>query len=228
MTDIQPNVEAQGMEMSVLVDRRTIDLTGQRFGRLMALSYAGKGSNGALWLCRCDCGGEKVVIGSSLRSGNTASCGCLVGASWRTHGMGSHPAYGSWDNMITRCTNPRHNAWSHYGGRGIAVCDRWRGFAAFWEDVGATWAPGLTLDRIDVNGNYEPSNVRWITQKEQMRNTRANRMCETPWGRITVAEASERSGIHHGTLGNRIRRGWPVDRLFDPVQRKTARTSAYD
>src|SRR3954467_15274800 len=99
MTGIQPSTE-----MNIPIGRRAIDIAGQRFGRLIALSYAGKGNNGALWLCRCDCGGEKLVLGSCLRGSNTTSCGCLVGAAWRTHGMGNHPSYGSWYNMIQRCT----------------------------------------------------------------------------------------------------------------------------
>jgi hypothetical protein len=198
----------------------TKDMTGQRFGRLTVLSYVGSDRNkqGSLWLCLCDCGVEKVVRGGALRSGDTTSCSCLgrerLVTNRTKHGMHRHPAYMSWENMIQRCTNPKIPRWKDYGGRGIGVCDRWRDFAAFWSDLGATWEQGLSLDRIDVNGNYEPGNVRWASDHQQARNMRRNRLIETPWGKITIAEAAERSGLSHSAITHRANNGWPADRLF--------------
>jgi hypothetical protein len=197
-----------------------VKLAGQRFGRLVALSYAGSSKHGqSTWLCRCDCGQEKVALGSNLRRGRTASCGCAVidalkGRSTK-HGMSRHPAYISWKAMIKRCANPRIPNWADYGGRGIKVCDRWRGsFEAFWED-NPGWQPGASLDRIDNDGNYALGNVRWASRQQQNRNQRRCRMIDTPlWGRVSLAEAAERSGIGRGTLSGRLDRNWPADRLF--------------
>ncbi len=157
------------------------DLTGQRFERLEVLGYAGTNQHrAALWLCRCtgpDCGGREITVpGNSLSKGNTRSCGCLSRESTadrsRIHGLHGHPLYKVWQGMITRCHSPNHKAFARYGARGITVCPRWRGsFEAFYQDVSDGYAPGLQLDRIDNDGNYEPGNVRWATDKEQRANT---------------------------------------------------------
>jgi hypothetical protein len=149
------------------------DIRNQRFDRLVAISYV----TPERWLCICDCGTSKVVIGSDLRRGKIRSCGCILrelkktGDLRRTHGASNTPEYRTWSSMINRCNNPKTSYFHRYGGRGIAVCSRWReSFENFFVDMG-TRPPGKTIDRIRVDGNYEPSNCRWATALEQAANT---------------------------------------------------------
>lgn len=154
-----------------------VEMTGRRCGMLTALREDGRINGKVAWRCRCDCGAETTVDGVSLRTGNTRSCGCR--ARFR-HGYSRadrrHPLYWTWKSMRQRCSNPRNDGYALYGGRGINVCDRWsRSFPAFLEDVGERPSPGMSIDRIDPNGNYEPSNVRWATAAEQQHNRRDSR-----------------------------------------------------
>lgn len=208
------------------------DLAGRRFGRLSVVGFVGKNNqNAALWGCVCDCGGTTVIpTGELLRSGQDSdgrvrrgvrSCGCLqpdmAVETHTTHGMTGTPEYQAWADMISRCENPDAGEFKRYGARGISVCAAWRSsFERFLADIGLR-PEGLTLDRIDVNGNYEPDNIRWATQTTQMRNRRCNRYLEYKGERMTLAEASERSGIDKGTIRGRLRRGWPDHRIFDPT-----------
>lgn len=160
---------------------RYIDRSGERFGRLTVINDAGRTKRGkTLWNCLCDCGEMVVVRGYLLASGATQSCGCLrseiSGQRLRTHGKYNTPEYRSWSKMIRRCTDKNCRQWKWYGGRGITVCTRWANcFDSFLKDVGCRPSKGHSLDRFpDRDGNYEPGNVRWATQKQQMRNTRAN------------------------------------------------------
>lgn len=149
------------------------DFTGHRYGRLVVIAHAGKNRHGhSLWLCKCECGNEKVLNSVAFRHGNTKSCGCLQSENRTKHGMHGSPEYMTWNSMIQRCENPHSKAYNHYGGRGITVCDRWKDFDNFFQDMGERPSPKYSLDRIDVNGNYEPANCRWTTQQEQVRNTR--------------------------------------------------------
>jgi hypothetical protein len=130
-------------------------------------------------LCRCDCGTEKPVRVQNLLRGNVRSCGCLRaglhGAPIGNHGLSGHPLYNSWVAIVSRCTKPDHRDWPNYGGRGITVCARWlgaSGLANFIADAGEKPSPRHSLDRIDNDGGYEPGNIRWATQKEQLANQR--------------------------------------------------------
>lgn len=155
------------------------DLTGQRFGRLVVLRLAAR-SPEARWECLCDCGQRTVTRGTTLRNGETRSCGCAsveALATHRanpTHGMSRGPTWRSWSNMRGRVFNLNHHAYDRYGGRGITICPEWASFAQFYADMGPRPA-GMTLDRIDPDGNYEPGNCRWADWSTQRRNQRRMR-----------------------------------------------------
>jgi hypothetical protein len=155
---------------------------GERFGRLVVVEGGFKKWRKAAYRCRCDCGAESILAVSNLVSGNTRSCGCLSrdrkverGRASAKHRMIKTPTYYSWSGMVQRCTNPKSKQWPDYGGRGITVCDRWLTFANFLADMGER-PRGLSIDRINVNGSYEPGNCRWATAAEQAQNQRRTKL----------------------------------------------------
>ncbi len=199
------------------------DLTGKQFGLWTVVSRAGSvrpgGSTGieATWTVRCECGVEKVLRQSILRKGASRSCGRHF-RRW-THGMSHLPEHLVWRKMLERCTSSKDASYPNYGGRGITVCDRWRDFAMFIADMGPRPSPKHSIDRIDVNGNYEPGNCRWATKKQQARNTRRTRLITVGDRSMTMAEWSEVSGIPFHAVKCRIQRGWsPYRAVTEPIR----------
>lgn len=149
---------------------RVVDELGKRYDKLVVVARSLSPRRGSVaWLCRCDCGNERVVLGIQLRSGTVRSCGCNK----VKHHRASEAIYKRWCGMVARCSNPKHVAYPLYGGRGIRVCERWLSFENFYADMGECPRPGMSLDRIDVNGEYSPANVRWADSKTQRNNQRA-------------------------------------------------------
>ena len=194
------------------------DRTGERYNSLVCIRPEKRGGY-IYWLCKCDCGNETIVRGENLTSGAVKSCGCAGDHSNRIHGMSHTRLHNIWSRLFYRCYNPKCVHFKHYGGRGIRVCDEWHGTGGFQRFMKWALSNGyeetLTLDRINVNGNYEPDNCRWITQKQQMNNTRVNRFVSYNGQTHTVAEWSEITGISYATLSQRINKlNWPIEKAL--------------
>jgi hypothetical protein len=202
----------------------------QRFGKLTVVRDAGMHDGRRLVLCRCACGSEKIFKLNHLKTGNTKSCGCYKkewssenGKKNRTHGetLGRRTAeYKTWHSMIQRCEYPKHVDFKNYGAKGISVCPRWReSFEVFLEDMGRKPSPLHTIERKDVRGNYEPSNCRWATQKEQQRNRSSNRILVIDGKAKCVSEWLEvsRSGVSKELCNYRLKAGWEAKKaVFTP------------
>jgi len=150
------------------------DLTGKRYGRFTVIKISERDSSGRTkWICRCDCGCEKIVCGEHLVNGHTKSCGCLRRELLTIHGKNKSPEYRTWQAMKTRCESKNSTQYLDYGGRGIKVCERWRNsFNDFYEDMGDKPSKEYSIERKNNDGNYEPSNCVWATRSEQRRNQR--------------------------------------------------------
>lgn len=206
-----------------------LDLTGQRFGMLTVVSMQPRTSARTRWLCRCDCGKEHTAATDHLRRGEIKSCGCnrasAIRAGVMQHGLLGRdtrtPEAMVWADAQNRCHNPRNKAYRIYGGRGIALCSRWRfgedgksGLECFLADMGPRPSAEHSLDRKNNELGYSKENCRWATRKEQQRNMRSNRMIELDGERICVAEAAERYGLKPPTVYSRLHLGWPIDRAL--------------
>lgn len=193
---------------------------GKVFGRLTVISYAGKSaSKHSLWLCRCECGNERLIRRGTLTTGHTLSCGCYrrsmkVGFK---HGESKTRLYNIWNQMIHRCSDNKNISYPLYGGRGICVCDEWGDFERFksWA-LENGYAKGLVIDRIDSDSNYGPDNCRWVTQKENSNNKRNNRYLTIDGVTKTAKQWAEQKGINYATLIYRMNKGiTDAKRLFD-------------
>jgi hypothetical protein len=194
------------------------DLTGSRYGALVALRLGEKQrkTNGAWWLCACDCGATKNLPSSDLVGGKISSCGCQhsqrIGLAGTKHGMSKVRTYRIWQAMRNRCNRLHQD----YSARGITYDKRWDSFENFLADMGDA-AEGMSIDRIDVNGNYEKSNCRWATREQQANNTRANVFIDWNGKRQTRSQWERELGMRPTTLRSRLRAGWPMDRAMKPL-----------
>ena len=223
----QRKTQSCGCKKSQLLrDSKYIDLTGHRFGRLVVTGFSNKTENRIYyWKCQCDCGNEIVASGNNLKSGNTKSCGCLnkekMIETHKTHGMFGTRIYGIWNGLIMRCENKKIPLYKRDGGRGISVCKEWHNFEAFYK-----WAmengyrDDLTIDRIDYNGNYEPSNCRWTDNITQANNTRRNFYITYNGETHTLAEWSRILGFNYDLVKHRLYNGWDFYRAINTPKLK--------
>jgi hypothetical protein len=195
------------------------ELIGKRFGYLEVIGYACllAESKQKLYLCRCDCGNEKLIVASSLKAGRTKSCGCyakkfLFNTERVTkHGQSRSPTYKIWAGMKRRCSNNASGKSKRlYFDKGIRVCDSWQRFENFLLDMGER-PEGMTIERIDSNKDYEPSNCKWATPKEQGNNTCANHFVEYNNKRQTIAQWADELGIKANTLSYRLKRAFAAE-----------------
>jgi len=206
---------------------RLSDLTGQRFGRLLVLEQAETLSPGnARWKCQCDCGSVTYSQGGTLRTGRHLSCGCLQRERATKHGMERSVEYMTWAQMKSRCINPNHRSYGAYGGRGITVCKRWlSSFEKFFADMGNR-PEGHSLERINNEKGYSPSNCRWASTKDQNNNRRNNVRLVMDGKSQTLTEWADKYDISPITVKSRLKAGWPVaDALLRPVDKRKATKS---
>lgn len=216
--------KGSGIFCSILCAKRalTSNLTGKRFGILTAvrmcypndLKTTKTTENRTHWLCRCDCGKERVVAAKYLLHGDSKSCGCL--SVKRSYGQTKNPEYCVWTGMQHRCYDKKNEKYPDYGGRGIIVCDRWlQSFSNFLDDMGGRPTPKHTIDRINNNGNYEKENCRWATSKEQARNKRNNRWIEYNGQKLIIQDWAKLFNVNMSTLHERLKNGQPFEDIFN-------------
>ena len=200
---------------------------GDIFGRLVVIDTEQRKRNQPASLCKCKCGDIKIITNSDLRSNRVNSCGCLkrelITINNTTHNLKTHRLYSIYNNMKSRCYNSKLKSYKNYGARGIKICDDWlTDFMNFYNwAIDNGYKEGLTLDRIDVNGNYEPSNCRWTTSKVQCNNTRSNVMITIGNDTKTLSNWCEVYNINYKTVRDRIKRNWTIERaLSEPVNIK--------
>lgn len=194
--------------------RIAIDITGNKYGRLTVIKKTGRDKKGnALWLCKCSCGELSIVRSQHLRRGETKSCGCLAKGNARRYGESRNRLALIWRAMINRCLSENNPNYKHYGARGIIVCAEWFDFFAFrdWANSNG-YSEELTLERKDVNGNYEPANCKWATMKDQENNRTNNRLIFAKGRTMTLQQWSDLTGIPRETIRSRLERGWSAER----------------
>lgn len=201
-----------------------IDLTGKRFGRLVAISHDGRNKNKqTCWTFACDCGKVKSIVGQSVREGKVISCGCYM-REWASqnsykHGLSNHPCYQVWHGMMSRCYDESNRNWKSYGSRGIKVCDRWHSMENFISDTEPK-PEGMSIDRINVNGDYAPDNWRWATDEMQNRNRQDSINVVFNGIEMPASHASLLIGGSNSLVSMRLKKGWSMEKaLTTPVLR---------
>lgn len=199
-----------------------MDLSGQRYGNLTVISRSENKGKAIYWNCICDCGNKCIIRGSHMREGRTFSCqkcgrqrqSMATSKKYERNGN----LYHVWVAMKQRCFNPRSQEYYNYGGRGITVCDEWFDYVNFYEWARGKYEPGLTIDRIDVNGNYEPSNCRFVPQSIQNVNRRNNRYVTYNGETKAASEMAKKYGFRPSVLYKRLKTGWTIERaLTEPL-----------
>lgn len=211
---------------------KVLELKGRVYERLTVIKFLGVTKRRAIWLCQCSCGNKTKVCTSYLQSGKTRSCGCLKReltlARTRTHGKTKTAEYGIWAGMMARCFNPNNDHYNSYGARGIKVCDKWKEFINFFNDMGLRPSDAYSIDRINVNGNYELSNCRWILKVEQQRNTQKSIHITWQGTTMCLREWAAKLGIEYKMLWARLKNGWSVAQAFTASTRERGVPIAYD
>lgn len=219
--------------------RPTIDMAGKRIGKLTVLERVGAWDKQVWWLCRCECGTEKVISGATLRRGKTQSCGCVYRATRSEiahksiavikHGDSFSRLYFMYRSMRARCENPNSISYKSYGGRGINVCEEWLEYANFkkWAlESGYDESAPLgecTIDRIDADGNYCPENCRWVTAKDQANNRRSTPFLTINGETLPLTEWAEKTGIPRDLIYSRYKRGWSGEELISAPEQHRRR-----
>ncbi len=213
--------------------KKRLDLEGKRFGKLTVVAFVGLAPNRAsLWLCRCDCGEERTHAGSNLTRGNIVSCGCSRRGPRVDSPVDSHPDFGCFSGMLSRCNNPKSRGYRRYGARGINVCQRWLdgGFRVFIADMGARPTPQHSIDRINNDGGYwcgrpdchecgplnRVPNCRWATSRQQQNNRSVTTLLTYQGETLPLTEWSERLGVHRHTIQKRLDAGKPIEQVLMP------------
>ncbi len=217
---------------------KTVDLIGERYGRLTVIAKSGQEKEKhrrSLWLCECDCGKQKIVTTDHLKSGSTKSCGCLKrevataqileysaqnpGAR-RTHGATGKKIYWAYQHMMERCYSPQSERFISYGARGICVCDEWKNNPKAFVDWSLSngFEEDLTLDRINVNGDYCPENCRWVSWDVQANNKRSSVYVNVRGEKLTLAQVAQKYGLRKGTVWWRHHHGWEDEDLIKPLR----------
>ena len=201
---------------------KIVDIKGKKFNRLTVLEYVGNSK----WLCKCACGKETIVLGADIRSGHTKSCGCYNSEQAKlrnsTHNKTKTRLYETWEHIKRRCYSITCNDYKNYGSRGIKVCDEWRNdFMAFYNwAIQNGYDDNLTIDRIDNNGNYEPSNCRWVDRYIQANNTRRNHYYIVNGEKLTISEIARKYNMNYNTLNNRLWHGMSIEDALNTPLRK--------
>lgn len=212
------------------------DYTGFKTGKLTVIKIIKReelphiypNKSGTVWECFCECGNTCYKLATEIQQGKAKSCGCRKNDQWKEatnknkkyeEGTLKTTEYSTWQGMIQRCTNPNNEGYHLYMGKGIKVCDRWldkeRGFLNFLEDMGKKPSPQHSLDRIDGNGNYEPSNCRWVTWFVQLANTSRNRWIEYNGEQFILAELARKLGIHEHTFSYHLHKGHSIEYMLE-------------
>lgn len=202
------------------------DLTNQKFNRLTVLQRDKNKWNRVMWKCRCDCGNIIFVNTYALKSGSAKSCGCykseILGNAMRKHKLSNTRIYNIWKGMRKRCNNPNSSSYYLYGGRGIKVCEEWDKFLPFYYwSMQNGYAENLSIDRINYDGNYEPSNCRWVDSEQQNNNTRQNVFITYNGKTLTLSQWAKYVGLTYSCLKARLYNGWSIEKaLTTPVKKR--------